>query len=582
LSWQISIAEWAGWIEEESVGSQAWVSLDEFDEDIRAMLEHAPFNGDGASSEAATHRRTTLRPGEQATDAASPEGSAADSFDSRPTIVRTTVDAPAAEPALDPTRLEVALTTERQGFEVELVPAAAGGAPYAEVPVRTGSTWPPGAPPPPVEVPVEEASAGAASNDLYIPTLTRRDTEPGPPPPPAARTGPPTPTLVVAPLPPPPEPSVYDEEDEDEPPSAASSQTSGVIMLSPEEEESLRSAGRADDAPPPPRSKIVIASAVSEREDGEPDELDASELEEQDEAPRAAPPPPKPVVVSHPPPPPPMASLSHDRLPPPRHRVPVFVRPSDAEEVGPDWVEEVFGEHFPAMGRQGGPQATAAEVDFFLELVRLPVGAAVLDVGCGDGAHTLALASRGFRVTGVDRSGPLIERARVGSEMVGAKASFVHGDIRSVELQGQFDAALCVGSMLGYRNLQADREILSRIRDLLRPDARMLLHVFNRDHVVGRLPARSWWQGQGCLVLDEATMDHIRNRLQVHRTAVFENGSQFEHRYSVLTYALHDVVRLCDEAGLDTIEISGSRYSRGRFFGATSPDIWLLLRPMAG
>jgi SAM-dependent methyltransferase len=381
--------------------------------------------------------------------------------------------------------------------------------------------------------------------------------------------------LVVAPLPPPPEPANFDAEEQ---PSAASSQTSGVIVLSAEEEASL-AVERADDPPPPPRTKIVVASAASlaEREDSDADELDASEIEEQDEAPRAAPPPPKPLVVSHPPPPP---SLSHDRLAPPRPRVPVFERPSDAEEAGPDWVEEVFSEHFPAMGRQGGPKATASEVDFFLELIRLPVGAAVLDVGCGDGAHTLALASRGFRVTGVDRSGPLIERARVGSEMVGAKASFVHGDIRTAEIQGPFDAALCVGSMLGYRNLQADREILSRVRALLKPDARMLLHVFNRDHVIGRLPARSWWQGQGCLVLDEASMDHVRNRLQVHRTAVFEDGTQYEHRFSLLTYALHDVVRLCDESGLDAIEISGSRYSRGRFFGATSPDIWLLLRPM--
>lgn len=48
--------------------------------------------------------------------------------------------------------------------------------------------------------------------------------------------------------------------------------------------------------------------------------------------------------------------------------------------------------------------------DRFLE--ELPQGATILDVGCGAGVKTRYLASRGFRVTGIDFSEKMIEIAR--------------------------------------------------------------------------------------------------------------------------------------------------------------------------
>ncbi len=48
------------------------------------------------------------------------------------------------------------------------------------------------------------------------------------------------------------------------------------------------------------------------------------------------------------------------------------------------------------------PEYTDAEIKFIKEIVSLAEGSNVLDVPCGFGRHTIALAKEGFNVTGID------------------------------------------------------------------------------------------------------------------------------------------------------------------------------------
>ena len=57
---------------------------------------------------------------------------------------------------------------------------------------------------------------------------------------------------------------------------------------------------------------------------------------------------------------------------------------------------------------------TEDEVAFLVEALGLRAGQTVLDVGCGPGRHALALARRGFRVTGVDASEEFVALAAAG------------------------------------------------------------------------------------------------------------------------------------------------------------------------
>ncbi len=290
-------------------------------------------------------------------------------------------------------------------------------------------------------------------------------------------------------------------------------------------------------------------------EEEEEEELDSAQFEEalvdqgedapaESAVPPVAPPPPKP------------------KQPPSRRRK--------------HWCEDVFGDHFASLERSDSGVSADRDVEFIAGCLDLEAGASILDVGFGSGEHTVRLAARGYDVTGIDNS--LAQVLRASEQLTGAEGepSFMHGDMRELADDRGYDAVVCIGTTFGYFDEDQNRVVMEQLRDRLNPGGKMLIQVINRDHLVSRLPARSWWQGEGCLVLDEAEMNFFANRLRVHRTVVFEDGRQYEHYIFIRAFTLHDLGKLISSCGLRVLEISGSRDTRGKFYGATSPDIWIM------
>ena len=240
------------------------------------------------------------------------------------------------------------------------------------------------------------------------------------------------------------------------------------------------------------------------------------------------------------------------------------------------WHEEVFAEHFAALVRPDPEVSAERDVDFLLECVPLRESAAVLDIGFGQGFHCFELAKRGFSVTGIDNSLAQVFRASETGDARGLSVTFLHGDMRELPTDDSFDLVMCVGTTFGYFDDDENLQTLREFKGRLRSGGRLVLQVFNRDHLVSRLPCRSWWQGLGCLVLDEAEMDYATNRLHLHRTVAFEDGRQFNHQIYIRAFMLHDLGALLERAGFRITEVSGSRETRGRFYGATSSDIWVV------
>lgn len=109
--------------------------------------------------------------------------------------------------------------------------------------------------------------------------------------------------------------------------------------------------------------------------------------------------------------------------------------------------QEAHGEHY--LGQTSSTNLN--EIELFLNLLTLPKGSRILDVGCGTGAFSLHLAKKtDWDLVGVDISASLIDHARNQSHNLGLlercqfyKADFTHLD----SSYGKFDAILCVGSL---------------------------------------------------------------------------------------------------------------------------------------
>jgi SAM-dependent methyltransferase len=146
----------------------------------------------------------------------------------------------------------------------------------------------------------------------------------------------------------------------------------------------------------------------------------------------------------------------------------------------PNWFRPLAAFLGPAYLRNAFTKGTEQEIDFLVEALGLQAGKRVLDVGCGPGRHSLALARRGLEVTGVDFSGDFIALAREAAAAEGLSVRFEILDVRELAFEGEFDAAVCLCQggfgLLGGRDEPA---AFGRIAAALRPGGRLALTAFS-------------------------------------------------------------------------------------------------------
>jgi SAM-dependent methyltransferase len=124
-------------------------------------------------------------------------------------------------------------------------------------------------------------------------------------------------------------------------------------------------------------------------------------------------------------------------------------------------------------------KGTAQEVAFLLDLLRLPGGSRVLDVGCGPGRHAVALAQAGLAVTGVDVSRRFLDLAAESARAAGVGAAFFHVDARQMPFDDEFDAVISICE--GAFGLMAgdDSTVLKRMAEAVRRGGRVVLTAFS-------------------------------------------------------------------------------------------------------
>jgi SAM-dependent methyltransferase len=110
-----------------------------------------------------------------------------------------------------------------------------------------------------------------------------------------------------------------------------------------------------------------------------------------------------------------------------------------------------------------------------IERTGLAAGERAIDVGCGCGGTTLALAARvgpRGRVLGVDISGPMLARARERAKSAGlANVEFADGDAQTHAFEaGAFD---CVFSRFGVMFFADPARAFANLRGALRPGGRV-------------------------------------------------------------------------------------------------------------
>jgi SAM-dependent methyltransferase len=146
------------------------------------------------------------------------------------------------------------------------------------------------------------------------------------------------------------------------------------------------------------------------------------------------------------------------------------------------WFEPIADHLGSAYLRYSFTKGTEQEVGFLVEALGLEPGMRVLDVGCGPGRHSHALAARGIVVHGVDISQRFVDLARADAP---PGATFERADARALAFDAEFDAAisLCQGAF-GLTGgpaapLDGDGAVLDGMARALRPGGRLAVSAFS-------------------------------------------------------------------------------------------------------
>lgn len=104
-------------------------------------------------------------------------------------------------------------------------------------------------------------------------------------------------------------------------------------------------------------------------------------------------------------------------------------------------------------------------------------GLKVLDLGCGGGILSEALAKAGALVTSIDIESSLIEVAKQHAKSEGLNIDYQHCDIKKLQHSG-FDVIVCMEML---EHVTEPSEIIKYCAELLKPDGYLFLSTINRN-----------------------------------------------------------------------------------------------------
>jgi len=311
--------------------------------------------------------------------------------------------------------------------------------------------------------------------------------------------------------------------------------------------------------PVAPAAQTPVAPAVAATPVEAVEEIDLETPDDHKEEPKRAAPPPAPKTKR-----------------PAKEETPAPARAettSSQRPKGRPWWEELFTDDFVRSMDRLSPSQVTKEARFIEESLALQKGGVMLDLGCGTGQHAVELASRGYSVVGYDLSLTMLLSAADELEMGGQKLNVLQGDMREMAFEEMFDGVYSWGTSYGYFDLEKNVEVIRRVHKALRAGGMFLLDIVNRDFIVSRLPNLAWFEGDGCVCMDDARLDSITSRLVVKRTLMLDDGRSREIEYSIRLYALHEIGRILNETGFKVVEVSGHPAMSGVFMGAESPRL---------
>lgn len=228
-----------------------------------------------------------------------------------------------------------------------------------------------------------------------------------------------------------------------------------------------------------------------------------------------------------------------------------------------------------AQERANDRAAAEHDLDALLAHIALTPADRILEIGCGWGRHSLALAKRGFkRVVSIDIAPePLVLAQAIAAE-AGLACSFQRQDFLSI-IDGPYHAILSLydRSVCGFPTEAQDAHSLRHLAGLLAPGGWLVFGINDWPFVLPEA-RRDWRITPDGMELSEVVPDRAAMTCTDRVTLVRPNGEQETYELTRRHYYLPELRRMLCDAGL-TLRKAFHRLAGGRTYGTGEHGLFI-------
>lgn len=223
------------------------------------------------------------------------------------------------------------------------------------------------------------------------------------------------------------------------------------------------------------------------------------------------------------------------------------------------------------------PGLTEVEADFICEIAVLNNESHVLDLMCGYGRHALELTKRGVKVTAIDNLKEYIDEIKLLAEEKNLPVTATQSDIVNAELNGEFNAAVCMGNSFAFFDKENAISILKNISNHLKQDGILIINSWMIAEIaIKNFKPRDWYHAGDFKCLVESKYQFHPSRIEFEHTAIAGDGSIEITNGIDYVFSLNELEEMFNEAGLTTAALYST--PRKRPFNLGDGQIYIVAK----
>lgn len=197
------------------------------------------------------------------------------------------------------------------------------------------------------------------------------------------------------------------------------------------------------------------------------------------------------------------------------------------------------------------PGLTEAEVDFILDAAALKPGDRVLDIMCGYGRHALELGRRSVQVTAADNLEAYVREINNRAKEERLPVEGVLADAVTIQLEGVYDAILCMGNSFSFFNAEDALALLQNLSAHLKKGGRLIINSWMIGEIAIRhFKEKDWYYVGKYRCVIESRYLFQPSRIESEQLIIHPDGGIETTRGVDYIITLPELGTLLNKAGL--------------------------------